>query len=107
MIYSGSAGGNIWRGTLDGRNWVSLNDGLQFDNIRSVKVLRLGNTKRIFAVADKYVYYSDNEGVDWIKSKGLENVENWGAFKRAIYTNSNPTMIYTLVANGIMITGNQ
>ncbi len=96
LIYSGSAGGNIWRGTLDGRNWVSLNDGLQFDNIRSVKVLRFGNTKRIFAVADKYVYYSDNEGVDWIKSKGLENVENWGAFKRAIYTNSNPTMIYTL-----------
>ncbi len=96
LIYAASSGGNIWRGTLDGNNWVSLNDGLQFDNIRSVKVLRNGNIKRILVVADRYVYYTDNEGLSWFKSNGLENVENWGAFKRAVYTNSNPSVIYTL-----------
>lgn len=37
FIYCGSAGGNIWKGNLDGTSWVSLNDNLKIPDINSAK----------------------------------------------------------------------
>jgi len=46
MIYAASAGGNVWRGTLEGKDWTCLNNSIQF-NIQSIKVAYVAGNKRI------------------------------------------------------------
>ena len=45
LIYLGSSGGNIWRGTINGENWESLNDYMQIKDIKIIRVIELDNFK--------------------------------------------------------------
>ncbi|MFH1050207.1 MAG: hypothetical protein V1779_04665 [bacterium] len=96
LIYNASSGGNIWRGTLEGQDWTCLNNGLQMTNIVLLKVINQNNNKRIFAVTDTRGYYSDNEGLTWEKSTGLEKPQSWGGVRRAVITNDVNHYIYFL-----------
>lgn len=68
LIYAASSGGNIWRGTLEGKNWTSLNDYRKF-NIVTLKIIKIGNSTRIFIFDRLAPYYSDDNGQTWQKSE--------------------------------------
>ena len=98
LIYAFSDGGNIFRGTLEGKNWTCLNNSIKFDNPHVVKVLKFNGIKRILAVTynGKISIYSDNEGQTWIPSQGLDNPRNWGGVRRCVVANDENQTIYLL-----------
>lgn len=79
-IYLASAGGNIWKGTINGNDWICLNNSKKFSNPRIVKILNIGGKQRIIVVANSpaSVYFTDDDGKNWQKAKGFENAERWG-----------------------------
>ncbi|MFN3305761.1 MAG: hypothetical protein ACK42Z_01100, partial [Candidatus Kapaibacteriota bacterium] len=79
-IYLASAGGNIWKGTIKGNNWICLNNAKKFANPRMVKILQQGKKSRLIVVANSpaSVYFTDDEGANWNKASGFENPERWG-----------------------------
>ena len=87
LIYAGSSGGNIWRGTLSGTDWTCLNNGLQMKGIVYVKVLKIGNKKRIIVVRNSPagISFTDDEGLHWNQAKGLDKPRNWGSMKRGTW----------------------
>jgi hypothetical protein len=87
LIYAASSGGNIWRGTLTGTDWTCLNNGLQIDNIRNVKVVNWDGKKRIIVTGNNpgTVWYSDNEGLVWNQSKGIDGPPKWGGTYRTVF----------------------
>ncbi|MCL5991735.1 MAG: hypothetical protein M1419_06490 [Bacteroidetes bacterium] len=97
LIYAASAGGNIWRGTIDGTDWQCLNNSFKISNIRMVKIIKKGSINRIIAVGNSsHVYYSENEGITWEESTGLDNFHKWGSIKRAILVSNISNEIYLL-----------
>ncbi|HRP01344.1 MAG TPA: T9SS type A sorting domain-containing protein [Candidatus Kapabacteria bacterium] len=84
-LYVGSSGGNIWRGTIDGKNWVCLNNTFKFNDIQDIKVFEdQSNNRRIMISENKKVYYSDDNGQYWQACEGLESLENWGSILRTM-----------------------
>lgn len=96
-IFLASAGGNIWKGTINGNDWICLNNGKKFANPRMVKILSIGDKRRIVVAANSpsAVYFTDDEGNTWQKAKGFENAEKWGWIIRAAVTTSQT--IYVLL----------
>jgi len=45
LLYCASSGGNIWRGTLEGTDWVSLNDYFQIKGIKLLRFVDTGNNQ--------------------------------------------------------------
>lgn len=99
LIFAASSGGNIWRGTLDGENWVCLNDRINFKDIRTIKVLNTNDKKRLLVVRNSpaAVMLSDDDGTSWSFAKGLEIPANWGYMKRGIILDNDKKTIYVLV----------
>ena len=73
-------GGNIWRGTLDGEDWISLTD---YQQVLGVTFLRKIGDRILFA-NNKGFYYSDNEGLILNEAEGLDITLNWESIKRTI-----------------------
>lgn len=88
LIYAASSGGNIWRGTLQGKNWSCLNNGMQINDIQDVRVVRFGQTKRIIVTGNSpaAVWFTDDEGLNWERAKGLDSPANWGFTRRGVMT---------------------
>jgi len=96
-LYLASSGGNIWRGTIDGKNWTCLNNTYNFPNIIDLKLFDVNNKRRILVSENRNIYFSDNEGVNWLKSNGLESIQNWGSIMRTrTVKNGNSYRIYAL-----------
>lgn len=98
LIYAASAGGNVWRGSINGEEWTCLNNSTQF-NINSIKVEIVNNKRRIFVFDNKNMYYSDDEGYVWEHSEGLENIGRWGWITRGVVINHNSKLNIYLLAN--------
>ncbi len=92
LIYAASAGGNVWKGNLDGSNWVCLNNSLKINNIRSIFIVKKNYDNRVLVVGNSpsSCYYTDDEGRSWQKSKGLEKAARWGALVRGIRIGDTP-----------------
>lgn len=77
-IYGASDGGQIWRGDMNGENWVSLTDNYHVKGVHFLRIMKLeGSSNRIMqANYDSLFMYSDNMGVDWNISDGLDNMKN-------------------------------
>ena len=88
-IYCASSGGNIWRGSLDGTDWVSLNDYFQIKGIILLKRFSHNETQRMVMINNKNCYYTDDDGYIIESSTGLESVQNWGWIFRGIINTSN------------------
>lgn len=99
-IYNGSSGGNIWRANLDGEGWTCLNNGMQIDDIKMVRVLNHAGGKRLIVAGSwpATVYYTDNEGASWHTATGLEDIESWGFFRSGQIVNDSTRSIYLLGA---------
>ncbi|MCX7737200.1 MAG: T9SS type A sorting domain-containing protein [Candidatus Kapabacteria bacterium] len=92
LIYAASSGGNVWRGYLDGSNWVCLNNSLKISNIRSIFLIKKGKVDRVLVVGNSpsACYFTDDEGRTWQKSKGLEKAARWGGLIRGIRIGDTP-----------------
>ena len=92
LIYCASAGGNIWKGTLDGEDWQSLTDYMQL----WISFLRIFPTdnggQRLLIGTDNNFYFSDNDAITLNESNGLGNY----SIKRFIMQ-SGTSNIYALV----------
>jgi len=88
-IYCASSGGNIWKGTLQGDNWQSLND---YKQILGISFLRLVNQRILIGSENNGFFYSDNDGMTLVEANGLSNA----SIKRYIIQ-SETNHIYALV----------
>lgn len=96
-LYYISAGGALWRSSLNGASWYPLNENLQFDS-RILQVIPNGNGgNRILTAIGKQIYYSDNEGATFQQSTGLNFYDGWGEPKSLIALNDANNTLYYLV----------
>jgi len=97
VVYSVSAGGIIWKGPSDGSNWEPINEDLKF-SWNLLRVIPFGGGNRILAMIGKSVYYSDDDGVTWMESNGLDTYSNnWGSREQPFVLNDAQNTIYLLV----------
>ena len=96
FIYCASSGGNIWRGTLQGLNWTSLNDYLQIKGVSLIRKINNDNLNRLLIVAEHNIFYTDNEGITIEESSGLDFLDDGHKIKRAIISEVDNS-IYILV----------
>ena len=59
-IYCASSGGNIWRGNLDGSNWISLNDYYQIKGVHYLNRFSYANNTRMIMINDKNCFLSSS-----------------------------------------------
>ena len=108
LIYGASAGGNIWVGHFDGTGWTSINDYLQIQDILFIRLFSDGIKKRLVVVQETgpgLVYYTDNDGLNWMTANGFESFTGSERLLRAIYIDETNPMIYLLCSeylNGIL-----
>ena len=88
LIYCASSGGNIWRGSLEGENWTSLNDYMQITGITMLRVVNFDNTRRLLIGSGGYFYFTDDDGGTLEQSTGLDFLSDWGSVKRTIVKES-------------------
>jgi hypothetical protein len=97
IIYAASAAGNVWRGTVDGTDWKSLNDGERFNGIIMLKQIETGGNRRLLALHNNpaSLHYSDDDGTHWQLAGGLDTIARWGSFARGAIAGRGDT-IYAL-----------
>ncbi len=94
-IYTASAGGMIWRGTLDGKNWTSLNDNQRFGSINTIRIIKTETGNRLFVCGDNpFFRYSDDYGKTWKVAEGLDVPKGYGGFRRATVSTDGKNTIY-------------
>ncbi len=91
FIYCVSSGGNIWRGSLEGENWESMNDYMQVKGASFIRIVNIDRTQRLLLGSNESFFFSDTDGLILNSSTGLENVTS---IKRYVYLESK---IYALV----------
>lgn len=98
VVYAASGGGNIWRGNIDGTGWRSLTDTMNVENIVMLRVVPHGGGKRIVMAGHRPVgvAFSDDDGVSWQRSEGLEKIAGWGGWKRGLMLDDSARTIYLL-----------
>jgi photosystem II stability/assembly factor-like uncharacterized protein len=102
VLYGASQGGNIWKGDLNG-NWIaSLNDNLQFNDVKMLKVLHIGNTTRILALqtSPAVLFYTDDEGRTWDTASGFSSNGN---ISRGVVINDSNIFVVKSIGNNTEI----
>ena len=95
-IYAIADGGSLFKGDLTG-NWEVVNQDLRFSG-RFIKILDYQNGKRMFAMINKIIHYSDDLGRSWNRSLGLDTPDNWGTrFDLHHVTRDGVTFLYQRV----------
>lgn len=95
LIYGISDNGSVWRSNITGTNWTVLNDGEVF-NKRVIKVVETSpGNRRILAARGKGLWYSDDEGVNWVESTGFAAPTNSGSGIELVQLNDvSNTIVY-------------
>ncbi len=96
VIYAFSDGGNLWKSDLDGTNWAVINDNFK---IGASHLLRKIDNRLIVATSlwgVQGVFYTDDEGLSWNHTTGLENVATWGYIADAEILNDDVHTMYVL-----------
>ena len=93
-IYCASSGGNIWRGNLDGSNWISLNDYYQIKGVHYLNRFSYADNTRMIMINDKNCFRTDDDCYVIEGANGLESVQEWGWIFRAVQSKDNYGTIY-------------
>ena len=97
QIFAASSGGNVWKGDIDGNNWVSLNEQFQMTGITMIRMIHTDTLKRLVVSAGGgYFYFSDDEGMSWDTASGLNGPQDWGGIIRCVLMNDSLHTIYML-----------
>ncbi|MFN0274352.1 MAG: T9SS type A sorting domain-containing protein [Chitinophagales bacterium] len=98
-VYAFSDGGNLWKGDLDGTNWAVLNDNFKIAGSKFLKKI----DERLIVATDQWgvqgIFYSDDEGITWTETTGMENVEYWGYVFDCVILNDSLKTMYALAYN--------
>ncbi len=97
-LYAISTAGSLWKGNLNGLNWILLNDDVRFQP-DELEVVPHNSGTRIFAtfgsgVDDKKIRYSDDEGKTWATGTGFSFYDHWGNGRRLLTLSDNQTLYY-------------
>jgi photosystem II stability/assembly factor-like uncharacterized protein len=99
VLYCASSGGNIWKGTPEGENWVSLNDEIKFYDVKMLEIIQMDSLNRLVVCTGKSeFYYTDDQGETWNQSTGLEGTIDWGYIKKAVVVNDSTNTLYVLTS---------
>lgn len=99
ILYCASSGGNIWKGTPEGENWVSMNDELRFYDIKMLDMIQNDTLNRLIVCSgSSEFYFTDDEGETWNQSTGLEGTIEWGHIRKAVVVNDSLQSIYVLTS---------
>ncbi len=96
VVYAFTDGGNLWKGDLDGENWSILNDHFK---IAATNFLRKVDERLIVGTYQwglQGVFYTEDEGITWTETTGLENVEAWGYVMDVEMLNDDMHTMYAL-----------
>jgi PKD repeat protein/photosystem II stability/assembly factor-like uncharacterized protein len=100
QIYVASDGGQIWKGTIGGDDWISLNDHFHLTGIHFLRRIEYDQGYRLMVCSGNWnitgFMFSDDDGLTWQESNGLNNITNWGFVKRAVIRNDADRTIYLL-----------
>lgn len=98
LIYAASGGGNIWRGTMQGQEWKSLNDTTRMQDIRLLRLVPGPQGSRIVAASSgpATVWLSDDDGNSWHRSTGLDDISGWGWWRKGVALADQARTIYLL-----------
>lgn len=94
-----SAGGSLWKGKRDGSEWTVVNQGLQFDPWL-LKWIDYRGKKRLLAAVGRIPHYSDDLGVNWKPTVGIEFSNSTGRIKAPIVVNDSTIYILSQLAEG-------
>ncbi|MGE3799584.1 MAG: FlgD immunoglobulin-like domain containing protein [Candidatus Kapaibacterium sp.] len=95
-IYTAADGGQIWRGTIEGKDWKPLNDPERFPGVQMLRIYRSDNLFRLIVLYGPYLKYSDDGGTTWQTADSLENIQRWGGFSRGVLTDGPAHILYLL-----------
>ena len=95
-LYAGSSRGGVWK--LQGDEWTPIGDGLYGGAHHLVVLSARADVNRVFAATDGgYLHYSDDDGVTWTGSTGLDGV--WSVREVTAATDGTET-IYVVGGRG-------
>ncbi|PLX00449.1 MAG: hypothetical protein C0593_00915 [Marinilabiliales bacterium] len=87
-VYLLTSGGNIWKGTPGNNDWQSYNDHFQITGAHFFRRISIeGGERWVVATSDWNIQgflYSDDQGISWNYTTGLENAADWGNLRRAV-----------------------
>ncbi len=96
IVYAFTDGGSLWKGDLDGSNWSVINDNFK---ISATNMLKKVDDRLIVSTSQwgvQGVFYTEDEGISWTETTGLENVVSWGFIGDAEMLNDADHTIYIL-----------
>lgn len=100
-VYLISSGGNIWKGFPENNDWYCINDHFQITGVHFFRrIPGPAGIRWVVATSDwdiQGVLYSDDQGVTWNYTSGLENTAEWGTVRRvALIIQNNFPVFYAL-----------
>ncbi len=97
MIYVVSDGGTLFKGPRTGNEWEVINQDFQFSR-GLLKLLRPEeNQKRILSCINGNPHYSDDDGISWVKSDGIDNSS--GGLQDDVFTFEKDSTTYLIMLN--------
>ncbi|MBI64810.1 MAG: hypothetical protein CMG64_00750 [Candidatus Marinimicrobia bacterium] len=96
LIYCVSDGGNIWKGSLNGEDWTSLNDYMQIKGVHFIRIINHNNNNRILVSSSNQFYYTDDEGLTFNEPTGLNFLNSGGSINRVVIKEDSLNTIYLL-----------
>ncbi len=92
-----SAGGTLFKGLLDGSTWEVINQDYKMSG-DLLHFIKTDTGRRLVAIINKVIHYSDDDGKTWTPSNGLNTYDNnWGGRRYPIVLDDSLQTIYYLV----------
>ncbi len=76
-IYLISAGGSLFKSSIDGLDWEVVNQDLRFSG-SLLQFIEYDQEERLVAIIDRIPHFSTDRGVSWVPSTGILINDRWG-----------------------------
>lgn len=96
-LYVGSDRGGLWRGTLDGREWEALSDGLGLGSHQLIAIPEgsgAGEPEVLFTLTNTTVFASADAGMTWFVPPGLP--DDLYDLRRIVHDRAHPRTVYLI-----------
>ena len=93
QVFLVSAGGQLWKGGLEGLSWEIVNQKARFQENFLEIVYKADETRRIVAIINRIPHYSDDDGLTWTAN---ENIAEFNIIKDAFMVLDGSQRIYLL-----------
>ena len=98
-IYLVSAGGTLWKGTLQGTDWKAINQDFKFGN-KLLSFIPTDTGRRLVATIGDIPHFSDDDGITWTSSSGIPGNASGIRSRKFIVLDNDESTIYLLSKPG-------